>query len=89
LTSSITGPRVATLVAGWLVIAFLVVPSLGLFYAERAAFYLFPPLVLIDAYCMTHRRRAAALLAVIVTVVVVLAVALVALIPKAASAVAR
>ncbi len=87
--SPITGPRVATLIAGWLVVASLAVPSLGLYYEARASFYVLPPLVLIYAYCVTHRRRVTALLALIATVVVVLAIGLALVIPKAVSAFAR
>jgi hypothetical protein len=64
----------------------LAVPSLGLYYEARASFYLLAPLVLIYAYCITHQRRATALLALVATVVVVLAIGLALLIPKASSA---
>lgn len=86
--SPIMGRRVATLIGGWLVLASLAVPSLGLYYEARASFYLLAPLVLIYAYCVTHRRRATALLAFIATVAVVLAIGLALVIPKAASALA-
>ena len=84
--SPITGRRVATLIAGWLVVASLALPFLGLDYEARASFYLLPPLVLMYAYCVTHRRRATALLALIATVVVGLGIGLALVIPKATSA---
>lgn len=86
--SRITGPRVATLIVAWLVLATLVAPALGLYYEDRASLYLVPPLVLIYAYCLSHRRRIAALLALIVTLFVVLAVGLALIMPKATAALA-
>ncbi|MBI3748949.1 MAG: hypothetical protein HY262_08920 [Chloroflexi bacterium] len=86
--SPLTGRRVATLIAGWLVVASLAAPALGLYYEARASLYLLAPLMLIYAYCFTHRRRATALLALIATVVVGLGIGLALVIPKAASALA-
>lgn len=84
-----TGRRVVATIAGWLVVASLAAPSLGLYYESRAFLYVVPPLVLIYGYCLSRPRRATALLALIATVVALLAVGLVMLIPKAASALAR
>lgn len=86
--SPITGRRVATLIVGWLVVASLAIPALGLYYEARASFYLLAPLVLIYAYCATHRRRATAILAISATAAVVVAIGLALVIPKATSAVA-
>lgn len=74
------------LVAGWLAIAWLAAPSLGLYYEGRAGFYLVPPLILIYGYCLSRRRRFTALLAIVATVIVVLVIGFVAAIPKATSA---
>src|SRR5450759_401177 len=52
--SWLTGPRVLALIAGWLVVAFVAAPSLGLYYEARASFYLLPPLVLVYGYCLSH-----------------------------------
>lgn len=87
--SWITGPRVAILIAGWLVVASLAAPSLGLYYEARASLYSTPPLLLIYVYCLSHRRRATAVLALVATLVVVLAIGLALVIPKATSALAR
>lgn len=87
--SWITGRRVAALIAGWLVVASLAAPFLDLYYEARASLYLVPPLVLIYGYCLSHPRRATALLALIATLVAVLAIGFVLLIPKAASALAH
>lgn len=87
-SSPITGQRVVTLIAGWLVIASLAAPALGLYYEALASFYLLPPLVLIYAYSVTHPRRATALLALIATVVVMLAIGIALVIAKASSALA-
>ena len=84
--SWLTGPRALALIAGWLLVAFLAAPSLGLYYEGRASLYLLPPLVLVDGYCLSHRRRATAVLALITTIVVVLTIALAWVIPKATAA---
>ena len=81
--SWLTGPRVLALIAGWLMVAFVAAPSLGLYYEARASFYLLPPLVLVYGYCLSHPRRTTAVLALIATVVVVLAIGLAWVIPKA------
>ncbi len=85
-SSRITGPRVAVLVVGWLAVASLAAPSLDLYYEARASLFLAPPLVLTYVYCLSHPRRATALLAVLATVAAVLTIGFVLLIPKAASA---
>jgi hypothetical protein len=86
--SPVTGARVTALIVVWFVVVLLAAPSLHLYYEARAAGYVVPPLVLIYAYCLSHRRRATALLALVATVVAVLAIGLAAVIPKATSAVA-
>jgi hypothetical protein len=84
--SWLTGRRALALIAGWLVVAFLAAPALGLYYEARASLYLLPPLVLVYGYCLSHRRRTTTVLALIATVVVVFAIGLAWVIPKAASA---
>ena len=86
--SPITAQRVAALIVVWLVVVSVAAPSLGLYYEARASLYLVPPLILIYAYCLSHRRRTAALLALVATLVVVLVIGLALVIPKAASALA-
>ena len=83
--SSITAPRVAAAVAGWLTVAWLAAPSLGLYYEALATFLLVPPLILVHGYCLSHRRRATALLACIASIVVVLAIAISVVIHQATS----
>jgi hypothetical protein len=85
----LTGPRAFALIAGWLVVAFLAAPTLGLYYEARASFYLLPPLLLVDGYCLSHPRRTTAVLGLIATIVVVLVVGLAWVIPKAASSATR
>jgi hypothetical protein len=77
---------VLDLIVGWLVVAFLAAPYLGLYYEARAALYLLPPLVLVYGYCLSHPRRTTAVLALIATVVVVVAIGLAWLIPKGVAA---
>ena len=84
--ASMTLRRVAALIACWLVIAWLAAPPLGLYYEGRASLYLVPPLLVAYGYCLSHRRRATALLALVSTVLVALAIGLAALIPKATPA---
>jgi hypothetical protein len=85
-SSPITGVRVATLIIIiWLAVVFLAAPRLGLYYEALAAWYTVPPLGLIYTYCVSHRRRATALLAVVATVVAVLAIGFAIVIPKAAA----
>lgn len=81
--SRLTGPRVLALIAGWLVVAFLAAPSLGLYYEARASLYLLPPLVFVYGYCLLHPRRTTAVLALVTTVVVALVIGLAWVIPKA------
>ena len=82
-SSPITGVRVTTLIIIWLAVVFLAAPSLGLYYEPLAALYTVPLLGLIYAYCVSHRRRATALLAVVATVVAVLVIGFAIVIPKA------
>jgi len=82
-SSPLTGVRVATLIIIWLAVVFLAAPRLGLYYEAIAAWYTVPPLGLIYASCVSHRRRATALLAVVATVVAVLAIGFAIVIPKA------
>jgi hypothetical protein len=82
-SSPITGVRVATLIIIWLAVVFLAAPRLGLYYEALAAWYAVPPLGLIYAYCVAHRRRATALLAVVATVVAVFVIGFAIVIPKA------
>lgn len=72
----LTAPRVLALIAGWLVVAFLAVHSLGLYYEAQASLYLLPPLVLVYGYYLSRPRRTTAVLALVATVVVVLAIGL-------------
>ncbi len=64
----------AFLIAVWLVFAFLLAPSLGLYYEVLAAWLTLPPLGLVYAYCLTHRSRSTAILAVVATITVVVEV---------------
>ena len=82
-SSPITGARVTTLTMIWLAVVFLAAPFLGLYYEPLAALYTVPLLGLIYAYCVSHRRRATALLAVVATVVAVLVIGFAIVIPKA------
>ena len=82
-SSPITGVRVTTLIIIWLAVVFLAAPSLGLYYEPLAACYTVPLLGLTYAYCVSHRRRATALLAVVATVVAVLVIGFAIVIPKA------
>ncbi len=86
--SPVTGVRVVALIATWLVVVHLAAPYLGLYYEVRAAWYVVPPLVVIYAYCLSHRGRAAALVALVATVVAALAIGMAAVIPKATAALA-
>ena len=81
-SSPLTGVRVTTLIIIWLAVVFLAAPPLGLYYETLAAWYTVPPLGLIYAYCVTHRRRATASLAAIATVVAALAIGFAVVIPK-------
>ena len=57
-------------------------PSLGVYYESLAAWYTLPSLVLVYAYCLSHRSRSTTILAVVATVVVVLLIGLAAVFPK-------
>jgi hypothetical protein len=85
-SSPITGVRVATLIIIWLAVVSLAAPPFGLYYETLAAWYTVPPLGLTYAYCVSHRRRATALLAVVATVVAVLVIGFAIVIPKATTA---
>lgn len=84
-----TGPRVSALIAGWLVVASVAAPFLDLYYEARACLFLLPPLVPIYGYCISHPRRATALLGFIATLVVLFAIGVAFVMPKAASVLAR
>ncbi len=86
-SSPITGVRVTTLIIIWLAVVSLAAPPLGLYYETLAAWYTVPLLGLIYAYCVSHRRRATALLAVVATVVAVLVIGFAIVIPKATTAI--
>ena len=79
---ALTGVRVATLIIIWLAVVFLTAPRFGLYYEALAAWYAVPPLGLIYAYCVSHRRRATVLLAVVASVVAVVVMGFAILIPK-------
>lgn len=81
--TQITAVRVATLIIIWLAVVFLAAPRLGLYYEALAAWYAVPPLGLVYAYCLAHRRRATGLLALVATLVAVLAIGFAIVIPKA------
>jgi len=83
--SWLTGPRVVALITGWLLVAFLAAPSLGLYYEARASLYLLPPLIFVYGYCLSHPRRTTATLALIVTFLVVLGIGVAWVIPKAST----
>lgn len=87
-SSLITGVGVAALIIIWLAVVYLAAPPLGLYYETLAAWYTLPPLVLIYAYCASHRHRFTALLAVVATVVAVVVIGFAIVIPKATLAVA-
>ena len=70
----------------WLVFAFLLAPSLGLYYEVLAAWLTLPPLGLVYAYCLTHRSRSTATLAVVATVAVVVVMGFAAVFPKGSAA---
>jgi hypothetical protein len=82
-SSPITGARVTALVIAWLAIVSLAAASLELYYEALAAWYTVPPLILVYAYCGSHRHRATALLAVAATLVAGLAIGFAIVIPKA------
>src|ERR1035437_3113549 len=88
-SSPMTGVRVATLIIIWLAVVSLAAPPFGLYYETLAAWYTVPLLGLTYAYCVSHRRRATALLAVVATVVAVLVIGFSIVIPKATTAVGR
>jgi hypothetical protein len=83
--SPVSGRRVLALIAVWLGVVFLAAPTLSLYYETRAAWYVVPPLFLIYAYCLSHPRRATAMLALAATLGVAFTIALAMLIPKATS----
>ena len=83
--SWVTGPRILALIAGWLLVAFLAAPSLGLYYEARASLYLLPPLIFVYGYCLSHPRRTTATFALIVTFLVVLGIGVAWVIPKAST----
>jgi len=87
-SSPVTGLRVTTLIIIWLAIVYLAAPSLALYYETLAAWCTVPPLLLIYAYCLSHRHGASALLAVVATAVALLAIGFAIAIPKATSAAA-
>lgn len=70
----------------WLAVVSLAAPPLGLYYETLAAWYTVPLLGLTYAYCVSHQRRATALLAVVATVVAVLVIGFSVVIPKATTA---
>ena len=84
--SRITGWRVGVLIVGWLAFVYLMTPSIGLFYEALAALYMLPPLGVVYAYCLAHRRRSTAMLAIVATVAVVLLLGFAAVFPKGSAA---
>ena len=86
-SSPMTGVRVAILSIIWLAVVSLAAPPLGFYYETLAAWYTVPLLGLTYAYCVSHQRRATALLAVVATVVAVLVIGFSVVIPKATTAV--
>lgn len=77
-----TGARVTTLIVLWLAVVYLAAPRLGLYYETLAAWYTVPPIGMIYAYCLSHRRRATAILAVVATVIGVFLIGFAFVIPK-------
>ena len=85
-TWRITGLGVAMLVSVWLAFVYVMAPSLGLYYERLAAWYTLPPLGLVYAYCISHRRRSTAILAVVATIITLLLLGLSAVFPKGSAA---
>ncbi len=81
-TPLLTGLRAGVLIILWLVVAFVMAPTLGLYYELLAAWYTLPSLGLVFAYCLSHRSRMTATLAVVATIVVVLLIGLATVFPK-------
>ncbi len=77
---------VAMLVSVWLAFVYVMAPSLGLYYERLAAWYTLPPLGLVYAYCISHRRRSTAILAVVATIITLLLLGLSAVFPKGSAA---
>lgn len=84
--SPITGVRVTSVMVIWLGVVYLAAPLLGLYYGTLAAWYTLPSLILIYAYCLSHRRPSTALLAVVATVIAVVVVGFAVVMPKATAA---
>jgi hypothetical protein len=87
-SSPIAGSRLTTLIVIWLAVVYLAAPPFALYYETAAAWYTVPPLLLIYAYCLSHRHGASALLAVVPTAVAFSRFGFAIAIPKAASAAA-
>ena len=85
-STPITAIRVATLIVIWLATVYLVAPGLGLYYERLAVWYTVPPLVLVYAYCLSHLRRATAILAVAATIVAVALIGFAVVFPKGSAA---
>jgi hypothetical protein len=82
----VTGVRVTTLFVTWLAVVYLVAPRIGLYYETLAVLYTVPPLALVYAYCLSHPRRATAILAVAATVVALFLIGFAVVIPKGSAA---
>ena len=85
-STPMTGVRVTTLIVVWLAVVYLAAPRVGLYYETLAVLYTVPPLVLVYAYCLSHPRRATAILAVAATVVAVFLIGFAVVIPKGSAA---
>ena len=85
-STPISGVRVTTLIVVWLAVVYLAAPRVGLYYESLAVLYTLPPLALVYAYCLSHPRRATAILAVVATVVAVFLIGFAVVIPKGSAA---
>ena len=85
-STPITGARVTTFIIIWVAAIYLAALRIGLYYETLAVLYTLPPLALVYAYCLSHPRRATAILAVAATVVAVFLIGFAVVIPKGSAA---
>jgi hypothetical protein len=77
--------RLAAVIGVWLAVVLVAAPRVGLYYETLAAWLVLPPLGLIYVYCLTHRRRASAVLALTATATAALVIALAVVMPQASA----
>ena len=65
---------------------YLAAPRIGIYFETLVVLYTVPPLALVYAYCLSHSRRATAILAVAATVVALFLIGFAVVIPKGSAA---